>query len=78
MYVNNRKSFNFETFLDLLVPKAMANEVMIDDDGNETQVPDVNYSENEYGKFGGDSPDDPDLGHSFTTKPIAIVDRQIV
>ena len=72
MYVNenNQDKFNFETFLDLLVPKVMANE---------TQVPDdVNYSENEYGKFGGDSPDDPDLGHSFTTKPIAIVDRQIV
>ena len=79
MYVNNRQSFNFESLLGLLIPKAMANDVVVDDDGNKTQVPaDVNYSESEYGKFGGDDHNDPDLGHSFTTKPIAIVDRQIV
>ena len=59
--------------LDWIFPKAMAQDV------SNVDVPDdVNYSESEYGKFGGDDPNDPDLGHSFTTTPMAVIDEQRV
>lgn len=70
-------AFNFlRDPLDLIFPAAYAADEVQDE---EIPIPeDMNYSENEFGKFGGDLYDDPDRGHSFVTRPKATRDEQIV